>query len=426
MKNKILLLAYAISPTRGSEHSVSWNYVINMSKDNELVVLYGASGFHMGDVDEMNQYLKNNSVNNVRFIYVKPNLVTNFLNSLNKRNILVYTFYIAYNLWHKKAYSIAKRLIRSEHFDLIHYLGPIGYREPGYLWKLPLPYMWGPIGGTTNVPVELSKALSFAGKLKFGFRSIVNNLQLRFSTRVKNAISYADVLMAATTENQLIIKKIFNKDSIYIPENGIYGHFDNLISSKLIQLPLILIWIGTIDERKALIILLRSLIELQNLDKIQLHIIGEGSLKLSLQEFAINNNIDQNIVWHGAIKRNEVFKLLYQSHLHIITSVSEGNPTTIWEAMNAGVPTISLDHCGMHDTICEKCGIKIKIESYKQVINDLTYYLDYFVINQKELECLSKGVIECAKKYNWEQRREFFNRMYKLTIKNWKTKSKIN
>lgn len=424
-KKKILLLAFAISPTRGSEHSVAWNYVINMSKDNELVVLYGESGYHIGDLDEMDEYLKNNSVDNVRFIAIKPNRLTNIFNTLNKRNIFVYTFYIAYKFWHKQAYSVAKNLIKSEHFDLIHYLGPIGYREPGYLWKLSLPYMWGPIGGTTNVSIKLIKALSFSGKLKLGFRAIVNNLQLRFSSRIKSAINNTDVLMTSTTEDQWNIKKIFNKESIYIPENGINGQFDNLISTKLIQIPLKLIWIGSIDERKALIILLNSLIGLRNLDKIQLHIIGDGPLKTSLEKFSIENNLDQSIVWHGLIKRNEVFELLTRSHLHIITSLSEANTTVIWEAMSAGVPTISLDHCGMHDTICEKCGVRIEIESYKQVIDDLTYQLDYFVINPKELERLSKGVIECAKKYTWEGRREFFNKMYELAIENRENKNKI-
>ena len=65
---KLLILAYAISPTRGSEYSVAWNYISEMSKDNELVVLYGASGLHMGDVEEMEKYISNTSVKNLSFI----------------------------------------------------------------------------------------------------------------------------------------------------------------------------------------------------------------------------------------------------------------------------------------------------------------------------------------------------------------------
>ena len=64
MKNKkILVLAYAISPTRGSEYSVAWNYVQEMSKDNKLTVLYGASGDYMGDCEEMENYVNQQPAN---------------------------------------------------------------------------------------------------------------------------------------------------------------------------------------------------------------------------------------------------------------------------------------------------------------------------------------------------------------------------
>ena len=47
-KKHILVLAYMLSPYKGSEFSVAWNYVTEMSKDNNLTVLYGISGKHMG------------------------------------------------------------------------------------------------------------------------------------------------------------------------------------------------------------------------------------------------------------------------------------------------------------------------------------------------------------------------------------------
>ena len=34
-KRKILVMAYAISPNKGSEFSVAWNYVKNMSEENK-------------------------------------------------------------------------------------------------------------------------------------------------------------------------------------------------------------------------------------------------------------------------------------------------------------------------------------------------------------------------------------------------------
>ncbi len=76
MKRKILLIAYPVSPTRGSEYSVAWNYINEMSMDNDLVVLYGSSGNHMGDFKEMEDWLMINSIPNVKFIPVHPSRLT--------------------------------------------------------------------------------------------------------------------------------------------------------------------------------------------------------------------------------------------------------------------------------------------------------------------------------------------------------------
>lgn len=70
-------------------------------------------------------------------------------------------------------------------FDLIHYVGMIGYREPGYLWKLGLPYIWGPISGTNNASLQLMKHMPIAGRIKLTFRSVVNMIQFHTKLRLK-------------------------------------------------------------------------------------------------------------------------------------------------------------------------------------------------------------------------------------------------
>ena len=219
----ILVLAYTISPSKGSEYSVAWNYVKNMSKYHRLTVLYGASGNHMGDCKEMEDYAKSHPNPNVRFVPIYPNRFTNLLNWPNRHNLFVYTFYYAYQQWHKLAYKKAKELVCDEHFDLIHYVGMIGYREPGYLWKLGLPYVWGPISGANNVPKVFFERMTLLSKLKLYIRTIANKYQIRHKKRLKQALNNTNVLLTASSENQRIFKDLHNKESICLPENCIDG-----------------------------------------------------------------------------------------------------------------------------------------------------------------------------------------------------------
>lgn len=418
----ILVMAYAISPYRGSEYAVAWNYVMRMSKKNNLTVLYGTSDEHIGETDTIDKYLKEHTVKNVRFIAVQPNILTNLLNWPNRNGLFVYTFYYAFAVWQRTAYNVAKEIIKTEHFDLVHNVGPIGYREPGYLWKMGLPYIWGPVGGANNAPLQLMKHMPLIGRMKQTFRNVANIIQFHTKHRLKLALKATDVLLTATSENQRKFKKVYHKDSIYFPENCITGEitldeskFDNPSKYNIIV-------IGTLDSRKSIGIFLESLLQVYNRDMLHVDIVGDGPLRDNLQRFAKENGLDKLITWYGQLPRVKAVKVFNSAHLHVITSVSEGNPTTIWEAMSYGVPTMSFDHCGMHDTICDRCGIRVPIaKRYEDCVADIARNIDELLEHPERFHQLAHGVLECAKRYTWNEREKFLNEeIYVKAIENHK------
>lgn len=416
-KYNILVLAYLLSPNRGSEYSVAWNYVTHMSKNNRLTVLYGASGDHMGDCKEMESYIKVNPNPNVRLIPVYPNKWANMLNYPNRHKLFVYTFYYAYNVWHRQAYKVARQLIKEEQFDLVHYVGMIGYREPGYLWKLGLPYVWGPVGGANNVPWQLMKHMPLLGKLKLSFRNIANTIQLYTKRRLKQALKATDVLMTATSENRCKFIEVYHKDSICLPENCITGNIT--LNENKFNHPqqYNIIVIGRLDANKSVGTFLEAMTQIKNLNKLHIDIVGDGPLKETLQHYATLHGINDIITWHGQLPRQKAVKIFNSAHLHVITSVSEGNPTTVWEAMSYGVPTMSFDHCGMHDTLCDQCGIRVPIASrYDDCVSALAKAIDKLLDHPDCFKDLAYGVIECAKRYTWHERELFLNNIYSRLV----------
>lgn len=411
-RKKILVLAYMLSPYKGSEFSVAWNYVINMSKKNDLTVLYGISGAHMGNCEEMENYIQQHPIPGVKLIPIYPNKWANILNWPNRHDFFVYTFYYAYQVWQKLAYKKAKELVKKNSYDIIHYVGMIGYREPGYLWKLGLPYIWGPVSGANNAPRQLMKRMPLLGKLKQTFRNIANIIQFHTKIRLREALEHTDILLTATSENQAKFKKVHHKESICIPENCITGEtnldltkFENPRKYKLIV-------VGTLDARKSVGIFLEALTHVHHKEMIQIDIVGGGPLKERLIDYANNNNLNM-ITWHGQLPREQAVKVFNSAHLHVITSVSEGNPTTIWEAMSYGVPTMSFDHCGMHDTLCERCGIRIPIaKRYEDCVLAVAKEIDNLLEHPERFRQLAEGTLECAKKYTWAERESFLNNLY--------------
>jgi glycosyltransferase involved in cell wall biosynthesis len=378
----------------------------------------------MGDINEMEAWLTSNIITNVTFLPILPNSLTLKLNYLNRKGIFSYSFYFAFRNWHRQVFKVAQELIKTEKFDLVHNFNPTGYREPGYLWRLNIPYLWGPIGGVQNRPSQLFSMLTMSSKILFTIRNRINTYQFNTSGRLKKAVNAASLLLCSTTENKNLFEQKFDTTVIYVPENAITKSMSvtterstDLNSGDVYNI----LWIGSIDLRKSLNLLIEALamIEAKNW---HLHVIGNGPLKQSMQDLTKVNNIESNITWYGHIPRAEVINLLQIGHLHVITSLGEGTPTTIWETMANGIPTISLNHCGMKDVICERCGVKINIESVQQVKTDLAFAISDLIQNPIKINNLSAGVLECAKSHTWSKRRHLFNGFYDLAIENWKHK----
>lgn len=285
---KILVLAYQLHYSKGAEYAVAWNYISHMSENNQLTVLFGESqDFHLiGHTEEMDAYIKEHPMNNVRFIPVKPTFECKVYSYSNYGN---YKFYKDYERWHRDAYNVASQLIKEEQFDLIHYIGPIGYREPGYLYNLPLPYIWGPIGGFGGIPIKLVKATSsLTGGLKMTIKKVLNKIQEKTDSRVHEGIKKSDVLICATTEWYHICENLAGEKHhskiFYQPENCIDKLFD-LNYEKFKSEKLRLIFIGSIDSRKALILVLDALKRLPSevRSSIMLDVLGTGALENKLK-----------------------------------------------------------------------------------------------------------------------------------------------
>ena len=416
MNNKILVLCYMVSPTRGSEYSVAWNYIRSMSANNKLDVIYGASGEHMGDTREIEEYVARNCIPNVTFHKIATDRMCECLNALNKKGVFRYSFYFAFRYWHYLAYREAVRLCAIQHFDLIHFLGPIGYREPGFVYKINLPYIWGPIGGTNFYPHKMFGFLPLRNRIKYGFRNFVNYLQLHFSFRVREVISRADILIASTTSVQQNIKEYFDRDALYCPENGIV-EFVLSNANKVISSPIKLLCVGRLDSRKNFILALEALAKAKNKNHFRLTIVGDGPERTNLERHILKSGLKDIVSLTGAISRSDVQNLFENSDVQIITSLGEGNPTVIWEAMTYGVPTLTVDHCGMHDTVDDDTGWLLPVSYKKEMVDGLANLLDHIADNPDEILTKSKNVLKRCEKYNFDKRVLFFEDCYEKAIK---------
>src|SRR5262249_53048272 len=68
-----------------------------------------------------------------------------------------------YYLWQLGAYFAARKLTRAVSFDLGHHVTFVTYSYTSFLAFLPLPFVWGPVGGGESAPVQFWRSFGWQG-----------------------------------------------------------------------------------------------------------------------------------------------------------------------------------------------------------------------------------------------------------------------
>lgn len=197
----ILINAYACSPNMGSEPGMAWNWCVNLAKYCELHII--TEGEFKNKIEAALPTLPQG--NNMHFYY---NPVSDEIRKMcwNQRD---WRFYKYYREWQWKTYIMAEEIIKQHDIDIVHQLNMIGFREPGYLWKIEnKPFVWGPIGGLKQFPNSYLEGAGIKMKLFNRIKNIINIYQIKHDKRVDQALKKADLLVSSIPDSYNAIKSI--------------------------------------------------------------------------------------------------------------------------------------------------------------------------------------------------------------------------
>lgn len=391
---RVLLLAAACNPYKGSDFNVGWGRVRETAKYFETWVICPES-----DREGLNRFqFEHGLPPNLHFCFVEERRLERLL---KLRTPLFYTNHFSYHLWHRRAYKLAARLHQELRFSLTHQVTLVGYREPGFLWKLDPPFIWGPVGGTQNYPWRFLAGAGFSGAVIEGFRSLANWLQLRLSPRVRLAARKAAVLVAANSQVQKDFQRLHRIRGVVIPDVGLsHIQSEEKLSSKPHR-PLRLLWSGEFKHNKALPILLHALAHLPSGLRYELRILGKGALSRQWQKLAEHLGVADHCRWLGWLPYEEAFKLYEWADLFVFTSLRETLGSVVLEALSYGVPVICLDHQGAGDVVTGNCGVKIPVTTPQEAIKGFRDAIAALAEDAEKINALSRGALKRAKRYLW-------------------------
>jgi glycosyltransferase involved in cell wall biosynthesis len=351
-------------------------------------------------------------------------------------------------------------LAASHKFDLLHHLTMTGYREPGYLWSLPLPFVWGPIGGFVMMPWRFLPSLGPRGFRQCAVRNVLNAIQARCSPRVRQAVRAARVLFASTSVDRSALARFYRRDAILLGENGAdisqlaeprqlsrtrdeaadvcrtplapregkhhaerdeYGSYSGRYpqggtTNGAKGRPLRIAWSGLHIPRKALPILLGA-VELASKEvPVEVSILGDGPENSRWRSLAKRLKIDGLCRFYGWLPRAEAIEVMRSADLFAVTSLQDATSAVLFEALSAGLPVISHACCGFQDVLTDHCAVLVPMTSPTASIHGFAAAIKRVYAENTLYEQLSRGAIERARELSWENRANVILHAYQQVL----------
>lgn len=373
-RHKILLSAYACEPNKGSEPGVGWNWVIHLAEKYEVYVIT-----RKNNQEPIEQFVRDNRLEHVQFYYHDCSKLWRKIKKF-PNGIFLY-----YKKWQQEILPLARTIVKKENIELVHHVTFNEFRTPGKLYKLDVPFVWGPVGGGQFYRKEY-REVYFRKKdiVKELVRNGINRYCLWGSKDIKNVIETASIILIADQSTESIMSKkrsyVRLLETAYNTErNGIKKY------NKDADKPIKLLWVGGIWPRKGLKLLIDALGKTEFKD-FELNIVGDGEDKKKCQLLVESYGMEDKIHFLGKMSYQQVNEQYEKADVFIFTSLRDTSGNVILEAMSHGLPVITLDHHGAGEIVTNQTGIKICYDSYDSVLKRLIAAIEKYKKEPKLME----------------------------------------
>ncbi len=188
------------------------------------------------------------------------------------------------------------------------------------------PNMWGRIlGRLCSVPVIVGSIRS---------KRNVHKQKERYTWR----LTHTHICNAASLYEDLLQEGL-QAERLYTIPNGVDVEFFTPPEQGLCKAPHI-VNVGRLAKEKDQATLLRAFAWLvQRIPEAHLHMVGDGYLREALEAQAAELGIQEQVTFHGG--STQVKDFLAKARVFVLSSIDEGTPNAILEAMAMGLPIVS-------------------------------------------------------------------------------------
>ena len=415
---KILISAHGCASRGGSEDYFGWSVVQCLSKDHELWVL--TSSRNQSDL----QQAKSDGLapQNVRFVFLGP-----FKPWPANRWIARFQSWKEYYRFSACSLAAAKELHRRVGFDLAHHVTVATWRIGSPLWKLGIPFVFGPVGGNEKFPFRFFSILSHKAVV-FELLRMLSNAVSGLSASVRACVQNASHVLAADFETLSLMKRLRRSDTgVSLLSPGFYSRanineFSRYAGPRTLDGPLRLFAGGYLEGRKGVAMALNALARAKRKGlNFRYRLGGGGSERDYLGRLAGRLGLCEEVIFGEPLSGEAYRKELGATHIFLLPSLRESAGLTMMEAMLAGCMPIVADCGGPTHIVTNECGYKIPVSNPEEFVGRLAELILSLDRNRQIIANKGRASAErIASRFSEENYRESINNVYALVIDGWR------
>ena len=365
---KILLSVIACTPYHGSENYGGWTAVKCLARDHDVWVI--TSKRNRPDLEKAET--EGLVPQNVRFSYAGD-----FHEWHRIRLVARLQSWKEYVSFSKAILPVARDLHQAVKFDLVHHVNYATWRVASPLWKLGIPFIFGPIGGNERFPLRFFPMLSYSAA-GFELFRMSSNIASRFSPAVRACLRHSAHVFAANPETENLVKAVRGSSagvswltSCFHSDEKIKA-FTHLAAAKKTDGPLRLYASGMMEGRKGVALALEALAKAKAAGvKFQYRVGSFGPEIGHLRKRAAQLGLTDEILFAGQLPVEAYKTELGATQVYLLPSLRDNAPATLEEAMLAGCVPVVADCGGPACIVTGDCGFKISVSNRRQMVADL-------------------------------------------------------
>ncbi|MGA7931964.1 MAG: glycosyltransferase [Kovacikia sp.] len=401
---KVLLSAYACEPGRGTELGVGWNTVREVARYHEVWVLTRPDDGR----EAIEAELAHTPNPNLHFVYFTlPIWGTGWKWGQG-------AFQIHYYLWQIQAYFVAHKLHQEIGFDLVHHVTFVKYSTPSFLSLLPIPFIFGPVGGGETAPKAFHRDFSRRGKLYEFLRDLTRWVG-EWDPFTRMTVRRSFLTWATTTDTARRLEAMGGKNVQVLSQVG-------LLPEEVAQLgqfplsdpvPLRFISIGRFLHWKGFHLGLQAFAKAALPPEAEYWIVGKGPEEAALRAMVTDLGIASQVKFFSEMPRTDLMHKLGTCLALVHPSLHDSGAFVCLEAMAAGRPVICLDLGGPAIQVTEETGFKVPAIDPEQTIAGMAIAMTRLATEPELRSRLGRaGQQRVNELFNWSTKGQFLNQVY--------------